>query len=156
MKRIFCVVVLLGFAACGIGTEPESEFALSFNLIPADTIMEGDTVIFTRGELNRLRDLRPVSVSATGGGAIRVLGSFVTGCSGPLPEASVERQPDRVILKISFPPEGPLTCADMPAPYTYEARFTRVPSGGHRLVVQHFGDYLRPDGTVFEEQVQVN
>jgi hypothetical protein len=155
MKSLAVALIIWGAAACGNGTGPESEFQLNFNVVPADTIMEGDTVIFTRGQLGTLRDSRPVTASAAEG-IIRVRGSFVTSCSGPLPVASMERNPDGVALRISFPPSGNHTCASTTQPYIYEARFTRVPVGEYRVLVQHFGDYLRQDGTVLEEQVQVN
>lgn len=155
MRRTRAMLVMLGMTACSNGAGPEPEFQLSFDLAPADTIIAGDSVIFTWGQVGILRDLRPVVASA-GAGEIRVLGSFVSSCSGPLPASSTERTPDGVTLQISFPPPGHHTCTSMPQPFTYEARFLRVPPGTHRVRVRHLGDYLRPDGIVLEERVQVD
>ena len=152
---IALATLALGVAACGSGTEPEREFGLSFNLVPADTIMEGDTVVFTREDYHAISRMRPLTVATEPGGTFRVLGSFVTGCSGPLPEASAERSPTGVILTISFPPKRKFTCLEMPRPYTYEARFTQVERGTYALTIEHIGDYIREDGVVLEQQVEV-
>lgn len=159
MKRLLPVFLALAAVACGSGIEPEPEFALSFNVVPVDTLMTGDTVVFQReqidfNDLDKLVTLRPVQASAAPG-TIRVVGSFVTGCSGTQPDASMERRPGGVTLVIAFPPKRMNACATVPEPYTYEARFTEVSSGSYNLVVEHKGDIIRTDGVVLEQQVQV-
>lgn len=147
------MLLALGLGACGGAIEPDSRFQLNFNVALADTIMEGDTVIFTREDYDRLNDLRPITAAGETG-RIRVFGSFVSSCLAP-PVANSERTRDEVTLTISFPSPGLQGCASAPGPYTYEARFTRVPAGSYRLVVRHKGDQLRADGLVLEQQAEV-
>lgn len=152
-RMVLALLLLVLAAACGSGTEPDTQFLLSFNVVPADTIMEGDTVIFTREAYGRFQDLRPITAAGEPS-KIVVLGSFVSSCNAP-PLGSSQRSVDELVLTISFPPSDLIGCASVPGPYTYEARFTQVPPGSYRLVVQHQGDQLRADGVVFEQQVEV-
>lgn len=156
MKGIVLIFTLvLGIAACT--TEPDPEFMLNFSVAELDSaVVEGDTVIFTPENLDfeEFRNWRPITASVTSG-SIRVLGSYVAPCANGIPEATMERQPDGVALIVSWPPPGHDVCATLIAPYTYEARFTQVPSGTYHLSVEHAGDALWGDGKVLEQQVIV-
>lgn len=162
MKRLLPVLLVLAAAACNAGTEPESQITLNFNAVPVDTLMAGDTVVFTRGqigldEIDRLVTLHPV-IASTAPGTIRVTGAFVTGSAcGTGPTATVERQPDGVVLRVSGAVElkPNQICFLVPQPYTYEARLTEVPTGNYRVTVRHVEDYIRSDTLVLEQQVQV-
>jgi hypothetical protein len=115
MKRMSLLLLILA-AACGSGTDPEPAFSLSFNVAPADTIVDGDSVIFTRAQLGVLDDLRPIDAEVAVG-TIRILGSYVAPCSGPQPSADVSRSGNSVALRVDFrPAEG--TCADVVQPWT--------------------------------------
>ena len=149
---IALVTLALGVAACGNGTEPEREFGLSFNIVPADTIVEGDTVIFTRGQLGALPELRPIRVEAREG-MIHVFGSYATPCTDPAPTAELERSGDMIALIVVFQPAE--VCATAPRGWTYVAHFTSVPTGTYQLQIKHYEDQLRPDGVILEQQVQV-
>lgn len=154
--KLILLTSILAFMVTSCVTEPESEMALNFSLSKAETIASGDTVIITRGQLGVLRDLRPVSITREGA-TIRAFGSFVTSCSGPLPEAEMDRNDgDKLLLTIRFPPDGSshTICASVPQPYTYEARIAASP-GHHQIVIRHFGDILRSDGIVLEKEVDV-
>ena len=142
--------------ACGTGTGPSNEFVLNFSTAPIENIVVGgDTIIFTPESANVVREtLGPVRAEADEG-VIRVFGSFVQGCPQGQPMlATMDRRPEGVVLVISSETDAP-TCRDLPVPYTYEARFTRVPSGVHTVAVERLGDVLWGDGLVMEQQVEV-
>ncbi|HET7273785.1 MAG TPA: hypothetical protein VFI91_01310 [Longimicrobiaceae bacterium] len=158
INRFLLLSLFMAVAACESATETQEEFVLSFSLAPADTIMDGDTVVFTRGQLGAFKDLRPI-VAKSSTGQIILTGSFVAFCSNSDPEGSMDRSPDGVSLVIAFPPDGMDYCAEVPQPFTYMARISQVPAGLHHIIVKHEGDVLWGESpeleVVLDERIQV-
>lgn len=157
------LLILVPFvSACGYfenGFAPEIAVNFSTQTIEGDTaVINGDTVIFRpadRGSGYTHQNLPPISVDGTQGMVI-VQGYFLAPVSGQRLEVEVSRSGNRIELRIApVMINGP----DMPQPYTYEAKLSRVEAGSYRIVVVHIGDTLRENTgqpvIVADQEVQV-
>ncbi len=146
MKSFLLLLSSLVLAACNNPAEPG--IAVQFD-IEREWVND-----YSTSNLETLLMSHPVEAKAASN-AIRVTGSFVTGCSGSRPVARVAQQSGSIVLLIKYPPNGFEGCALIPAPFTYKARLTGVTPGDHKIVVRHQGDFIRTDGVVLEQQVTV-